>query len=107
METPIKVPAYMASSVDATQVSSRVTGIVVAGSSIIIFFAARFFHIQLEANDIVQLATEAGAVAGAIWTLKGIIIWLMTKFGKQSPTVVTPVVSVDPAIVTPPPAQTV
>ncbi len=97
----------MQSSTDATQVSSRVTGAVLAGSSIIIFAAAQIFHIQLSATDIVTLATEIGAVAGAVWTLKGAIIWLMTKFGKQTPTVVTPVVNVDPSTVVPPPSQTV
>lgn len=94
METPAPIPAYMASSTDATQVSARITGGVIALSSIIILVAQQLFHITLSANDVISLATELGIMGGAIWALKGSIIWLMTKFGKQTPTVVTPV---DPA----------
>lgn len=105
-QTNTNVPSYMASSVDSTQVSSRVTGAVLAFSSIIILLAGQFFHVQLTATDIISYATELGAVAGAVWTLKGAIIWIMTKFGKK-PTVVIPVVNVDPQTVVVPETQTV
>lgn len=95
------LPAYMASSTDNTLVSSRITGIVIGFSSIIILFAARFFNVVLSANDVVSLATGIGAVAGAIVTVKGFIIWIMTKFGKKTLDVVTPVVAVSPASIVP------
>jgi len=94
METKPTLPAYMTSSVDPAKVSSRVSGVVLASSSIIIFFAAQFFKIELTADDIIGLATQIGAVAGAIVTVKGIIIWIMTKFGKKVSETVTPVVNI-------------
>lgn len=78
------LPNWLQSSTDPTQVSSRVTGIVIGASSIIMFLAARFFHITLSADDMVSLASELGALAGAIWTIKGFIIWVLTKFGKKT-----------------------
>lgn len=79
-----QIPTYMQSSTDSTSVSSRVQGVVLASSSLIIFLAAHFFHIELSANDIISLSTEIGVLAGAIWTVKGFIIWIMTKFGKTA-----------------------
>jgi len=94
METKPTLPAYMTSSVDPAKVSSRVSGAVLACSSIIIFLAAQLINIQLTAEDIVGLATQIGAVAGSIVTVKGIIIWIMTKFGKKASETVTPVVNI-------------
>lgn len=98
-QTKPTLPAYMASSVDPSQVSSRVTGAVVAFSSLIIFFGFQFFHVKLTATDVISLATELGTIAGAIWTLKGAIVWIMTKFGTKTPDVVVPVINVDPSTV--------
>lgn len=94
METKPTLPAYMASSVDTSAVSSRVSGAVLASSSIIIFLVAYVFKIQLTANDLISLSTQLGTIAGAIWTVKGFIIWIMTKFGKKTAETVTPVVNV-------------
>lgn len=75
----------MASSVDPSQVSARVQGIVLALSSIIILITGKIFHITLTPDDVLSLASQVGGVAGAIWTVKGAIIWIMTKFGKRTP----------------------
>lgn len=91
-QTNTSIPSYMQSSTDVTQVSSRITGVVIACSSIIILCAQQFFHITLSANDIISLATELGVMGGAIWALKGSIIWIMTKFGKSTPAVTIPTV---------------
>lgn len=94
-----QVPAFMQSSTDATQVSSRITGGVLACSSIIILLAQQFFHITLSSYDVISLATEVGIAGGAIWALKGTIIWVMTKFGKKN----APVITVTPVTTTVPP----
>ena|ERR1035437_8948061 len=97
------------SSTNSEEIATRVKGIILGLSSVIILLAARFFHITLTANDIIALASELGSVAGAITLLYGAGMWVMATIFK-TPSInetVTPVVSVDPAIVTPPPAQTV
>ena len=94
METKPTLPAYMTSSVDPAKVSSRISGAVIASSSIIIFLAAQLLNIKLNPEDVISLATQIGAVAGAIVTVKGIIIWIMTKFGKKASETVTPVVNI-------------
>lgn len=78
-----QIPSYMQSSTDATAVSSRITGAVIALSGVIILFAQQLFHITLTSVDVISLASELGVMGGAIWALKGGIIWFMTKFGKK------------------------
>ena len=73
----------LTSSIDPTQVATRVKGAILAGSSIIIFLAAALFHLTLSANDIITLATEVGAVSGAVMTLYGAGMWVIAKIYKQ------------------------
>lgn len=73
----------LTSSTNPEELADRVKGIVLASSSIIIFLATQFFHVQLTANDVLSLATEAGAVGGAIWTIYGAIKWVIAYFFKQ------------------------
>lgn len=65
------------SSTNSEEISNRIKGITIALSSIIIFFAAKFFHMTLTPNDVLSLATEFAAVGGAIWTLygTGMAVW--------------------------------
>jgi uncharacterized membrane protein YqgA involved in biofilm formation len=74
----------LTSSTNPEELADRVKGIILASSSIIIFFAAQFFHIQLSANDIVSLSTEAGALIGAIWTIYGAIKAVVAYFSKTA-----------------------
>lgn len=78
------IPKALQSSTDPNQISSRVTGLVVASSSIIVFLSAHFLRVQLSASDVITLGSELGAIAGAIWTIKGIVIALIMKFSKKS-----------------------
>lgn len=71
-----------ASSQDPTQVSARVTGVIVGASAIIIAFAGSFLHITLTANDVVSLGSGLGLVAGAIVFLVGVVRAIIHKFGK-------------------------
>ncbi len=61
----------LTSSQDANEIANKVKGAILGFSSIIIFLAAQFFNIHLSANDIISLATELSAVAGAVWCLYG------------------------------------
>lgn len=83
-----ELKSWLQSSQDPTQVANKVKGLILLGSSAIILFASIFFHITLSANDVVSLATEFGATAGAIWTIYGTILHIVTWIGtlRKSPT---------------------
>ncbi len=83
METALA--PWIQSSQDATQVANKVRGAILFSSSALIFGAALFFHVQLNAADIITLGTELGAVAGAIWTIYGFILHVVTWFGTIKP----------------------
>jgi hypothetical protein len=74
-----QLPAFIQSSQDATKVSARVTGAVIAISSAIILGASQLFGIHLSTSDITSVATSLGMVAGAIWFVKGLILWAIVK----------------------------
>lgn len=77
-----QLPSWLQSSVDATKVSSRVTGIVVGASSAIILVATNFLHLNLTADNVTSFATSLGMLIGAIVFVKGFIIWGLSKIGK-------------------------
>lgn len=72
------------SSQNPTEISNRVKGIVLGLSSIIIFLASHFFGITLQASDVVSLATQLSAVAGAVWTIYGFVLSVITYFTKKA-----------------------
>ena len=74
------------SSTNPEDIAMRVKGITLALSSVIILVAGQLFHVTLSANDVISLATELGAVAGAITTLYGVGIYILAKIFKR-PTV--------------------
>ena len=71
------------SSQNPDEIANTVKGVILAFSSIIILLASQFFHIQLTANDVLSLASEAGSVAGAIWLLYGVGLKVLAYFFKQ------------------------
>lgn len=73
----------ISSSTNPTEIATRVKGIVLALSSVIILVASQFFNITLTSNDIITFASELGAVAGAITTLYGAGMWLLSKIFKK------------------------
>lgn len=79
MET--QITTWLQSSQDPTAISNTVRGAVLAVSGLFIFGAASLFHVQLTANDIVTLAAELGTLAGALWTVWGIIMKLVVWLG--------------------------
>lgn len=72
-----KLGAWAASSSNPEEVSTRIKGLVVAGSAIIIFLGAQFFNIQLSGEDVVAIGTQLGMVGGAIWSVYGAGLWLV------------------------------
>lgn len=92
------LPSWLQSSQDPTQVANKVKGFVLLLSSMIIFFAASFLHIQLSATDVTALATELAGVAGAVWTIYGFVLNVITWFGKlpKGKSVVVP--ATDPSL---------
>lgn len=62
----------VSSSVDPTQVSTTVSGIIMSLASIVTLFAAQGLGIHMVAGDVNTLAAEVGAAAGAIATLYGL-----------------------------------
>ncbi len=79
MET--QLISFLQSSQDPEQIANKVKGVILAASAVIIFLAAQLFHVSLTANDVISLATELGTVAGAIWTIYGCVLHLVTWLG--------------------------
>jgi hypothetical protein len=78
-----KLAGWAASSENPEQISNRIKGIVLSLSSVLIFVAAQFLGLTLNANDISDLASLAGVTAGAIWTLYGVFLALVNKFARK------------------------
>lgn len=74
----------LTSSQNPEEIATRVKGIILAMSSIIILVAGQFFHIVLSANDVISYATEIGTVSGAIYTLYGAGLWVISKIFKTA-----------------------
>jgi hypothetical protein len=78
-----KLAGWAASSSNSDEISNRIKGIVLSLSSVLIFVAAQFLGLTLNANDISDLASLAGVTAGAIWTLYGVFLALVNKFARK------------------------
>lgn len=79
----MKYRGMLASSSDPSgeTLSKTVEGVIIGASSLIIFAGLHFFNITVTANDVATLATEVGAIAGAIVTLYGLLKKLVNAVG--------------------------
>ena len=77
--TPL-LPVF-ASSQDPSQISTTVTGFIIAASSYVILLASIFFHVTLTASDVSGFASDLGYEAGAIAILVGLAHKVIQKFG--------------------------
>lgn len=77
-----QLQGWAASSASPTEVSNRVKGVVLAGSSIIILLASKLFGLELTAQNVVELATQLGALSGAIWAVWGAGVALVRWFAE-------------------------
>lgn len=71
----------IASSQDPAQVANKVKGLILALSSVIILIASHVFGIVLTADDVVTLAAQVGAISGAVWSVYGAVLHLVTWAG--------------------------
>src|ERR1035437_5175832 len=95
-----QLQGWISSSQNADEVANKIKGAILVASSFIIMGAAYVFHITLTANDIVTLATEIGAVAGAIWAIYGAVLNIITWIGTvRSGGVAVPVAPTEVTIV--------
>jgi hypothetical protein len=76
--------SFLQSSQDPSQVANKVKGAILAVSSIIIFLAGQLFGVTLTSNDVLDLATQIGTIAGLVWSLYGVILAVVTRLGKLS-----------------------
>ncbi len=72
----------LTSSQDPEQIANTVKGIVLTFSGVIIFLATQFFHVSLTSADVLVFATGLGTVAGAVWTVYGLILKLVVFVSK-------------------------
>lgn len=72
----------LASSTDSTQLSNRVTGLLIGASSIILGILAQVFHITINPTDWVALSTAVGTFVGAVWALYGFLKAGVIHFGR-------------------------
>lgn len=54
------------SSTNPEEIATKIKGLVVGASALIIILSAQFFHIQLSPNDIITYGSDLGMVGGAI-----------------------------------------
>lgn len=80
---PEKKFGAITSSQNPEEIATKIKGITLALSSVIIFLASQFFHLQLTSNDVLSLATELGAISGAIMTLYGVGMHMWAFFFKK------------------------
>lgn len=73
----------LSSSQNPDEIANKVKGTILLASSVIIFFAAKFLGLNLTANDITDLATQLGGVAGAVWAIYGSILHLVALFAEK------------------------
>lgn len=71
----------LSSSTDPTQLANTVKGLVLAFSSVIILIAGAA-GVPLAETQVVEAATIIGAVAGAVWTLYGLILKAIVFIGQ-------------------------
>lgn len=89
MEKETELKPWLRSSVDPTQVSNRVRGLIIASGSFIVLIAGKAGQeilptdIDLIANQVSTLAFVAGSAFGLAQTAYGALMALVMRFGKK------------------------
>jgi len=78
----IRLAGWAASSSSPTEVSNRIKGIVMAGSSLVVLLGSRFFGLELTTENVMELSTQLGALGGAGWAVWGAVMALVRWVAK-------------------------
>jgi hypothetical protein len=72
MDSPTLSPV-IASSSNPSQVANTIKGLIVSASSVIVLLAAHVFGVTLTPDNVLNLGTDVGMLAGAVWFVYGLI----------------------------------
>lgn len=72
----------LSSSQNPQELANTVKGLVLSLSAVLLM-AARAFDLPLTETDVVTLATQLGLAVGALWTLYGLGLKVVTAFAKR------------------------
>lgn len=78
-----KLAGWAASSSNPEQISTTIKGLVATFAGVIIFVAAQFFGVTLNANDISDLGTLLAVTGGAIVTVYGAVLKIINIFARK------------------------
>ena len=73
---------WLKSSQNPAQVSNTVRGSILAVAGLILF-AAQYFGLPYTETDVIEAASQIGVVAGALWSLYGLVMKGVMKIGKE------------------------
>ena len=73
----------LSSSTNPDQLANTVRGFILTFSSVIVLVATNLLGFNLNAEDVSDLATAVGAMAGAVWVVYGLVQKLVVKFAGQ------------------------
>lgn len=73
----------LSSSVDPNQLANTVKGFILAFSSIIVLVGTNLLGISISAQDVTDLATAIGTMAGSVWVVYGLLQKLVVKFAEK------------------------
>ena len=75
----------LSSSVDPEKLATKVKGIMLMASTLVIFVAAKFLNINLTPETYVELVTDITGIVAAIATAYGFVQHLVVKIAEKKP----------------------
>lgn len=73
----------LSSSTDPDKLANTVRGGILVFSSIIVFVTTSIFGLEITADDVSELATAIGALAGAVWVVYGLVQKIVVRIAKR------------------------
>lgn len=78
-----QLASWLQSSQSPDQISHTVRGIVLSFSAFIILIGVSVFHVTLTSDNVAAFAADLGTLAGAIWTVYGIVMKAVMWLGRK------------------------
>lgn len=69
----------LSSSVNPDQLANTVRGGILAIAGVIVYFGLNLFGVEITQGDITTFASAAGAVAGGVWAIYGLLQKLVVR----------------------------